>query len=83
MGRGSRVSEPNSPRNDGVEVHAVKEMNELLQELPRSSSVAIIHPADLQKELFTDTVRKGNSNEPLISCLDSKSLLSSHHLCLQ
>jgi len=43
----------------------IKEMNELLAELPRSSSVAIIHPADLQKELFTDTgagtlIRRGN-----------------------
>ena len=43
----------------------IKEMNELLSELPRSSSVAIIHPADLQKELFTDTgagtlIRRGN-----------------------
>ena len=33
--------------------------------MPRSSSVAIIHPADLQKELFTDTgagtlIRRGN-----------------------
>ena len=33
----------------------IKEMNELLHDLPRSSSVAIIHPADLQKELFTDS----------------------------
>ena len=43
----------------------IKEMNDLLSELPRSSSVAIIHPADLQKELFTDTgagtlIRRGN-----------------------
>ena len=43
----------------------IKEMKELLESLPRSSSVAIIHPADLQKELFTDTgagtlIRRGN-----------------------
>ena len=43
----------------------VKEMRELLMDLPRSSSVAIIHPADLQKELFTDSgagtlIRRGN-----------------------
>ena len=43
----------------------IKEMKDLLLDLPRSSSVAIIHPADLQKELFTDTgagtlIRRGN-----------------------
>lgn len=43
----------------------IKEMKELLSDLPRSSSVAIIHPADLQKELFTDSgagtlIRRGN-----------------------
>lgn len=43
----------------------IKEMKELLYDLPRSSSVAIIHPADLQKELFTDSgagtlIRRGN-----------------------
>ncbi|KAL8904051.1 MAG: hypothetical protein Q9171_007185 [Xanthocarpia ochracea] len=43
----------------------IKEMKELLVDLPRTSSVAIIHPADLQKELFTDTgagtlIRRGN-----------------------
>ncbi|KAL4805900.1 hypothetical protein BDV18DRAFT_152549 [Aspergillus unguis] len=43
----------------------IKEMNELLRDLPRTSSVAIIHPADLQKELFTDSgagtlIRRGN-----------------------
>ena len=43
----------------------IKEMKELLMDLPRSSSVAIIHPGDLQKELFTDTgagtlIRRGN-----------------------
>ncbi|KAI4157703.1 MAG: hypothetical protein LQ342_008089 [Letrouitia transgressa] len=43
----------------------IKEMKELLLDLPRTSSVAIIHPADLQKELFTDSgagtlIRRGN-----------------------
>ena len=43
----------------------IKEMKELLVDLPKTSSVAIIHPADLQKELFTDTgagtlIRRGN-----------------------
>jgi N-acetyl-gamma-glutamyl-phosphate reductase / acetylglutamate kinase len=43
----------------------IKEMKELLMDLPRSSSVAIIHPADLQRELFTDSgagtlIRRGN-----------------------
>ncbi|KAI9149165.1 Acetylglutamate kinase [Paramyrothecium foliicola] len=44
----------------------IKEIKELLDDLPRSSSVAIIHPSDLQKELFTDSgagtlVRRGSS----------------------
>ncbi|KAL3418780.1 Protein arg-6, mitochondrial [Phlyctema vagabunda] len=43
----------------------IKEVKGLLDGLPRTSSVAIIHPADLQKELFTDTgagtlIRRGN-----------------------
>ncbi|RKF81565.1 Protein arg-6, mitochondrial [Golovinomyces cichoracearum] len=43
----------------------IKETKQLLDLLPRSSSVAIIHPDDLQKELFTDTgagtlIRRGN-----------------------
>jgi len=43
----------------------IREIKELLENLPRSSSVAIIHPADLQKELFTDSgagtlIRRGN-----------------------
>lgn len=33
----------------------IKEINDLLQHLPRSSSVAIIDVDDLQKELFTDS----------------------------
>lgn len=43
----------------------IKEIKDLLDGLPRSSSVAIIHPQDLQKELFTDTgagtlIRRGH-----------------------
>jgi N-acetyl-gamma-glutamyl-phosphate reductase/acetylglutamate kinase len=43
----------------------IKEIKDLLVDLPRTSSVAIIHPADLQKELFTDSgagtlIRRGN-----------------------
>ncbi|KAI0111096.1 Aspartate/glutamate/uridylate kinase [Nemania sp. FL0031] len=43
----------------------IREIKELLDNLPRSSSVAIIHPADLQKELFTDSgagtlIRRGD-----------------------
>ncbi|KAL4723963.1 Protein arg-6, mitochondrial [Fusarium chlamydosporum] len=43
----------------------IKELKDLLDTLPRSSSVAIIHPSDLQKELFTDSgagtlIRRGD-----------------------
>jgi N-acetyl-gamma-glutamyl-phosphate reductase/acetylglutamate kinase len=43
----------------------IKEIKDLLEKLPRTTSVAIIHPADLQKELFTDSgagtlIRRGN-----------------------
>lgn len=43
----------------------IKEIKELLDTLPRTSSVAIIHPQDLQKELFTDSgagtlIRRGS-----------------------
>ncbi|KAI9831493.1 MAG: Protein arg-6, mitochondrial [Phylliscum demangeonii] len=43
----------------------IKEIRELLMDLPKTSSVAIIHPADLQRELFTDggagtLIRRGN-----------------------
>ena len=43
----------------------IKEIKELLDSLPRTSSVAIIHTDDLQKELFTDTgagtmIRRGH-----------------------
>ncbi|KAI0883706.1 Aspartate/glutamate/uridylate kinase [Annulohypoxylon maeteangense] len=43
----------------------IREIKDLLETLPRSSSVAIIHPGDLQKELFTDSgagtlIRRGD-----------------------
>jgi N-acetyl-gamma-glutamyl-phosphate reductase/acetylglutamate kinase len=43
----------------------IKELKALLDDLPKSSSVAIIHPDHLQRELFTDTgagtlIRRGN-----------------------
>jgi N-acetyl-gamma-glutamyl-phosphate reductase/acetylglutamate kinase len=43
----------------------IKEIKTLLDDLPKSSSVAIIHPDHLQRELFTDTgagtlIRRGN-----------------------
>jgi N-acetyl-gamma-glutamyl-phosphate reductase/acetylglutamate kinase len=46
----------------------IKEIKELLETLPRTSSVAIIHPSDLQKELFTDSgagtlIRRGDKVE--------------------
>jgi len=52
----------------------IKQIKELLDHLPRTSSVAIIHPSAMQKELFTDTgagtlIRRGNK-------LASKSSLS-------
>lgn len=41
------------------------EVKKLLEDLPKTTSVAIIHPADLQRELFTDSgagtlIRRGN-----------------------
>ncbi|KAF2753560.1 bifunctional acetylglutamate kinase/N-acetyl-gamma-glutamyl-phosphate reductase [Pseudovirgaria hyperparasitica] len=43
----------------------IKEMKQLLDDLPKTSSVAIIHPSYLERELFTHTgagtlIRKGN-----------------------
>ncbi|KAL9480217.1 hypothetical protein ACSS6W_005003 [Trichoderma asperelloides] len=50
----------------------IKEIKELLDDLPRSSSVAIIHPSDLQKELFTDSgagtlIRRGDKIQRVTS----------------
>ncbi|KAJ5973255.1 hypothetical protein N7481_010465 [Penicillium waksmanii] len=57
----------------------IKEMKDLLSDLPRSSSVAIIHPADLQKELFTDSgagtlIRRGNKIHVKTSLSDIEDL---------
>ena len=43
----------------------IKEMKQLLDDLPRTSSVAIIHPENMEKELFTHSgagtlIRRGN-----------------------
>ncbi|KAF7536373.1 hypothetical protein G7Z17_g13060 [Cylindrodendrum hubeiense] len=52
----------------------IKEIKELLDTLPRTSSVAIIHPSDLQKELFTDSgagtlIRRGDKVQK-VSAID-------------
>ncbi|KAL3473513.1 hypothetical protein BJX99DRAFT_197882 [Aspergillus californicus] len=57
----------------------IKEMKDLLGDLPRTSSVAIIHPADLQKELFTDSgagtlIRRGNKVHTKTSLSDFEDL---------
>ncbi|KAK4219040.1 protein arg-6, mitochondrial [Rhypophila decipiens] len=55
----------------------IKEIKELLDTLPRTTSVAIIHPGDLQKELFTDSgagtlIRRGNKLHSASSLSDFK-----------
>jgi len=55
----------------------IKEIKELLDTLPRTTSVAIIHPGDLQKELFTDSgagtlIRRGNKLLSATSVSDFK-----------
>ncbi|KAK1758735.1 protein arg-6, mitochondrial [Echria macrotheca] len=57
----------------------IKEIKELLDTLPRTTSVAIIHPGDLQKELFTDSgagtlIRRGNKLLSATSVSDFKDL---------
>ncbi|KAL7930470.1 Aspartate/glutamate/uridylate kinase [Trichoderma chlorosporum] len=57
----------------------IKEIKELLDTLPRTSSVAIIHPSDLQKELFTDSgagtlIRRGDKIQTVTSVSDFKDL---------
>jgi len=57
----------------------IKEIKELLDTLPRASSVAIIHPGELQKELFTDSgagtlIRRGNKLVSATSLSDFKDL---------
>ncbi|RDA86051.1 hypothetical protein CP532_1271 [Ophiocordyceps camponoti-leonardi (nom. inval.)] len=53
----------------------IKQIKELLDTLPRTSSVAIIHPSDLQKELFTDSgagtlIRRGDKIQKITSIAD-------------
>lgn len=57
----------------------IKEIKELLDDLPRSSSVAIIHPSDLQKELFTDSgagtlIRRGVTTKKATSLSEFEDL---------
>ncbi|KPM36497.1 Protein arg-6, mitochondrial [Neonectria ditissima] len=57
----------------------IKEIKELLDTLPRTSSVAIIHPSDLQKELFTDSgagtlIRRGDKVQKVSAVEDFKDL---------
>ncbi|KAF4332518.1 acetylglutamate kinase n-acetyl-gamma-glutamyl-phosphate reductase precursor (ARG-6) [Fusarium beomiforme] len=57
----------------------IKEIKDLLDTLPRSSSVAIIHPSDLQKELFTDSgagtlIRRGDKIQRISSITEVEDL---------
>ena len=57
----------------------IKEIKELLDTLPRTTSVAIIHPEDLQKELFTDSgagtlIRRGSKLQSATTLSDFKDL---------
>ncbi|KAI9147703.1 Protein arg-6 [Paramyrothecium foliicola] len=57
----------------------IKETKELLDTLPQSSSVAIIHPSDLQKELFTDSgagtlIRRGDKIQKATSLTEFRDL---------
>jgi N-acetyl-gamma-glutamyl-phosphate reductase/acetylglutamate kinase len=57
----------------------IKEIKELLDTLPRATSVAIIHPGDLQKELFTDSgagtlIRRGSKLVSATSLSEFKDL---------
>lgn len=57
----------------------IKEMKQLLDDLPKSSSVAIIHPDHLQRELFTDTgagtlIRRGTKLNTATSLQEMGSL---------
>ena len=59
----------------------IKEMKQLLDDLPKFSSVAIIHPEHLEKELFTDTgagtlIRRGNKLHTASSFQDFEDLES-------
>ncbi|KAK4145052.1 Aspartate/glutamate/uridylate kinase [Dichotomopilus funicola] len=57
----------------------IKEIKELLDTLPRATSVAIIHPGELQKELFTDSgagtlIRRGSKLVSATSLSEFKDL---------
>ncbi|KAF5619042.1 acetylglutamate kinase n-acetyl-gamma-glutamyl-phosphate reductase precursor (ARG-6) [Fusarium sp. NRRL 52700] len=57
----------------------IRESRDLLNDLPRSSSVAIIHPGNLQKELFTDSgagtlIRLGNRIQKTSSIQELKDI---------
>lgn len=57
----------------------IREIKELLDTLPRSSSVAIIHPSEMQKELFTDSgagtmIRRGDKIQKVSSVSDFEDL---------
>ena len=57
----------------------IKEMRQLLNDLPRASSVAIIHPENLERELFTDSgagtlIRRGNKLNTATSLQDFESV---------
>ncbi|KAK3389120.1 arg-6 protein, mitochondrial precursor [Sordaria brevicollis] len=57
----------------------IKEIKELLDTLPRTTSVAIIHPEELQKELFTDSgagtlIRRGSKLQSATSLSEFKDL---------
>ncbi|KAF5625020.1 n-acetyl-gamma-glutamyl-phosphate reductase [Fusarium sp. NRRL 52700] len=57
----------------------IKESAELLKSLPRTSSVAIIHPSDLQRELFTDSgagtlIRRGTTVKRVTSTSEIEDL---------
>ncbi|KAG8667943.1 hypothetical protein FPOAC2_13148 [Fusarium poae] len=57
----------------------IRQSKDLLETLPRTSSVAIIHPSDLQRELFTDSgagtlIRRGTSIKRATSVSDFEDL---------
>ena len=57
----------------------IREIKDLLDTLPRTSSVAIIHPSDLQKELFTDSgagtlIRRGDKIQKVTSVAEFEDL---------
>ena len=66
----------------------IKEMKALLDDLPKSSSVAIIHPDHLQRELFTDTgagtlIRRGNKLHTVTSLAELGDLEQLKHVLVR